>query len=68
MKCFLDSPNSHIRPPTPKNASLIDILNTPSKGAKPKLFLSKPDSDSSHSSTTVDDICEVSFENQKLKK
>lgn len=69
MQGFLESPRNIGRPPTPKNASLIDILNTPSKLSKQKSSAtSKPETDSSHSSTTVDDACEVSFEHQRLKK
>lgn len=69
MKHFLDSPLVLQSNVSAKNPTLIDILHTPSK--EDQLRNSNPlkrETDSSTSSTTVDEFCEVSFEHSKMKK
>lgn len=69
MNHFLDSPISLQTNNNNKSPTLIDILHTPSKETKTKnTTVTNRETDSSNSSTTVDEFCEVSFENLKLKK
>ena len=69
MSYFLNTSVSLSDPDICRNLALIDILNTPTKLKKAGTLTSlKHEKDSSNSSTTIDEICEVSFENERLKK
>ena len=60
MNCFLNSSDFAQKSSLKTNLSLIEMLNTPSKTQKKRILnYIKKDSDSS---TTVDDLTELSFE------
>ena len=69
MNHFLDSPDCIRNGKIPINYSLFDFLNSPLKKKKFKISnRKKKDSESAYSSTTIEDNCEVSFENGNFQK
>ena len=69
MNHFLYSPDSIQSGKLSLNYSLLEVLNTPLKEEKSGLsIIKKKDSESAYSSTTIDDNCEVSFENGNFQK
>ena len=69
MNHFLDSTDCIQNGKPSLNYSLLELLSTPSKEEKSGASnIKKKDSESAYSSTTIDDNCEVSFENGNLQK
>ena len=69
MNHFLDSPDCTPITKTSLNYSLLEMLHTPSKDENSGTsIVKKKDSESAYSSTTIEDNCEVSFENGNHQK